>query len=56
MTKSEPNGRETSERRILAIALGLNASMFVVGFVAGLLAESLGLLADSLDMLADALA
>jgi Co/Zn/Cd efflux system component len=48
--------RDTEERRVLAVALGLNAFMFVVGFVAGLLAESLGLLADSLDMLADALA
>lgn len=38
------------------IALRLNAVMFVVGLVAGLVAESVGLLADSLDMLADALA
>ena len=37
-------------------ALGLNATMFVVGLAAGLIAESLGLIADSLDMLADALA
>lgn len=44
------------ERRVLSVALGLNGLMFVVGLVAGLLAESLGLLADSLDMLADALA
>lgn len=42
------------ERRILRIALGLNATMFVVGIVAGLIAQSMGLIADSLDMLADA--
>lgn len=45
-----------SERRVLRTALGLNATMFVVGLAAGLIAESLGLIADSLDMLADALA
>ena len=45
-----------AERRVLSIALALNAAMFVVGLVAGLLGESLGLIADSLDMLADALA
>lgn len=43
-----------AERRILRIALGLNAAMFVVGAVAGLIAQSMGLIADSLDMLADA--
>ena len=43
-----------AERRILRIALGLNAGMFVVGAVAGLVAQSMGLVADSLDMLADA--
>ena len=44
------------ERRVLRVALVLNATMFVVGLVAGLLAQSLALLADSLDMLSDALA
>ena len=44
------------ERRVLRVALALNATMFVVGLVAGLVAQSLALLADSLDMLADALA
>jgi len=34
--------------------LVINAVMFVVEFVAGVLAESTGLIADSLDMLADA--
>ena len=43
-----------AERRILRVALGLNATMFVVGIVAGLIAQSMGLIADSLDMLADA--
>ena len=48
--------KNENERRILRVALALNAIMFVVGAVAGLLAQSMGLLADSLDMLADALA
>ncbi len=43
-------------RRILSIALALNAIMFVVGLVAGLIAQSTGLIADSLDMFADAVA
>lgn len=42
------------ERHILRLALGLNATMFVVGIVAGLIAQSMGLIADSLDMLVDA--
>jgi len=45
-----------AERRILRIALGLNAGMFIVGAIAGLIAHSMGLIADSLDMLADAMA
>ncbi|MBS0513940.1 MAG: cation transporter [Proteobacteria bacterium] len=45
-----------AERKILRIALILNATMFVVGIIAGLLAQSAGLIADSLDMLADACA
>lgn len=43
-----------TDRKILLIALGLNLSMFVVGLIAGILAQSTGLIADSLDMLADA--
>ena len=43
-----------AERRILRLALILNATMFVVGLIAGLIAQSMGLIADSLDMLADA--
>lgn len=48
-------GAEAAERRALWGVLAINAFMFVVEFVVGLLAESTGLLADSLDMLADAL-
>jgi cation diffusion facilitator family transporter len=43
-----------TERKILIIALILNISMFVVGLIAGFLAQSTSLIADSLDMLADA--
>lgn len=48
--------RNAQERRILRIALVLNAIMAVVGGVAGWIAESTGLLADALDMLSDATA
>lgn len=43
-----------TDRKILMTALALNASMFVVGLIAGILAQSTGLIADALDMLADA--
>lgn len=46
----------SAQRRVLLIALGMNATMFVVGLVAGLIAQSSGLIADSLDMFADAIA
>ena len=39
----------------LRLVLGVNAAMFVVEIVSGLLAGSVALLADSLDMLGDAL-
>lgn len=39
----------------LKVVLGINAVMFVVEFLAGLLAGSTSLVADSLDMLGDAL-
>lgn len=39
---------------VLWIVLGVNASMFIVELVAGLLGNSTALLADSLDMLGDA--
>ena len=41
--------------RVLVILLAINAFMFIVEIVAGLIAESTGLIADSLDMLADAI-
>jgi cation diffusion facilitator family transporter len=44
------------ERRVLRIALALNAAMAVIGGVAGWIAQSTGLLADALDMLSDATA
>jgi cation diffusion facilitator family transporter len=42
------------QRRVLRIALALNAAMFVIEIAAGWAAHSLGLIADGLDMLADA--
>lgn len=49
-----PAATTMAERKILFIALILNATMFVVGLIAGMLAQSTSLIADSLDMLADA--
>ena len=43
------------QRRILQVVLAINAAMFVVELVAGLLAHSTALLADSVDMLGDAI-
>jgi len=40
--------------RTLRLALALNATMFVVELIGGVIGESSGLIADSLDMLADA--
>ena len=40
--------------RILVTLLAINAAMFILELVTGILAESTGLIADSLDMLADA--
>lgn len=45
---------ESTQRRILWTALGLNAAMAVIEGFAGWQAESTGLLADALDMLSDA--
>lgn len=42
------------ERHVLRIALVLNASMAIIGGLAGWFAQSSGLLADALDMLSDA--
>jgi cation diffusion facilitator family transporter len=48
------DSNQIEERRVLMVALSLNAIMFVVGIIAGVIAKSTGLVADSLDMLADA--
>lgn len=50
------NAETPGQQRVLKIALGLNATMFVVGVTAGLIAASSGLIADGFDMLADAIA
>ena len=46
--------KDRTERKVLWMLLAINAVMFVVEFLIGLVAESTGLIADSLDMLADA--
>jgi len=43
------------QRRVLHIVLWINATMFLVELVAGLLAHSTALFADSVDMLGDAI-
>lgn len=43
-----------AQRRVLWVALALNAVMFVVEVTTGVIANSTGLIADGLDMLADA--
>lgn len=50
------DAKNAHERRILKIALALNAAMAVIGGIAGWIALSTGLLADALDMLSDAIA
>jgi cation diffusion facilitator family transporter len=47
--------RQAGQRRVLTIVLALNATMFVVEFMAGVVAGSASLIADSVDMLGDAL-
>ena len=51
-----PEVKTDQERRVLVIALVLNAAMAVIGGLAGWIGQSTGLLADALDMLADAAA
>jgi Co/Zn/Cd efflux system component len=46
--------RDRRERRVLIVALGINAVLFIAEFTAGIVSNSMGLLADSLDNLADA--
>lgn len=45
---------DASEARTLRLLLAINAVMFILELVVGLLAQSTGLIADSLDMFADA--
>jgi cation diffusion facilitator family transporter len=52
--QSDQTVETEAQRRMLRIALALNATMFLVGIVAGLLGQSSSLIADALDMLADA--
>jgi len=51
-----PEVKTDQERRVLLMALALNAAMAVIGSLAGWIAQSTGLLADALDMLSDATA
>jgi len=53
---SEIEKLEARQSKTLKVVLGINVGMFLVEFVAGLMAASTVLLADSLDMLGDALA
>lgn len=46
---------QTNDRKLLWTVFGINAGLFLIEIVAGLLSGSMGLLADSLDMLADAI-
>ncbi len=50
----ERRSEEPTERRVLVVALVINAAFFLGEMVAGVLSRSMGLVADSLDMLADA--
>lgn len=51
---SDQSTEPEAQRRVLRMALVLNATMFIVGLLAGLLGQSSSLIADALDMLADA--
>ena len=53
---SEIKKLQARQSSTLKAVLGINVGMFLVEFVAGLMAASTALLADSLDMLGDALA
>src|SRR3546814_851849 len=46
-----PEAENPKQRRVLWIALALNAAMALIGGIAGWMAQSTGLLADALDML-----
>ena len=47
--------RQADQRRVLITVLGINATMFVAEFSAGVIAGSAALMADATDMLGDAL-
>jgi Co/Zn/Cd efflux system component len=51
----EPDTSDERQRSLLIIVLLINAGLFVLELVTGLIAQSMGLVADSLDMLADAI-
>lgn len=51
----EPDASDERQRSLLIIVLLINAGLFVLELVTGLIAQSMGLVADSLDMLADAI-
>lgn len=51
----ELNALRSSHKRVLIVVLAVNAVLFLVEGIAGLLANSTALLADSLDMLGDSL-
>lgn len=53
---SSVSANTEAERKTLRVALGLNATMFIIGIVAGISAQSTGILSDALDMLTDAVA
>lgn len=53
--RCEISAMRANHRRVLWVVLAINAAMFLVEGVAGLLAHSTSLLADALDMLGDAL-
>ncbi|MBJ9723504.1 cation transporter [Acinetobacter calcoaceticus] len=48
------SSKNTSQKQVLQWLLLINAVMFVIEFMAGIIASSTGLIADSLDMFADA--
>lgn len=52
--KAKSAGNEKAELRVLKILLALNAAMFFVEIIWGLMAQSTGLIADGMDMFADA--
>ena len=51
---AKSSSNHADERRTLQWALAINAGMFLVEIIAGIVGQSMGLIADSLDMFADA--